>query len=139
MRRGPVNQQRVGVGTTATATQTSQMTPSPSLSLPSSLSDDNQQGMHDRLDALTEQVHQQARGRCIRNITQTNTIRTVYEEPGGGGATTVRRTSTRTGPGRQTRSNQSGSGPFTCKGRKTCLEKFHSGYYAKKGIKPGIL
>jgi len=73
--------------------------------------DANQQGMHDRLDQLTDQVRQQARDRRIRNITHTNTITTVYEDPGGGRRPTVRRTSTRTGPGRHSRqSSQSGSG-----------------------------
>ena len=62
-----------------------------------------QQGMHDRLDQLTQQVHRDARGRRIRNITHTNTITTVYEEPQGGQRPTVRRTSTRTGAGRRTR------------------------------------
>ena len=62
-----------------------------------------QQGMHNRLDQLTQQVHQDAQGRRIRNITHTNTITTVYEEPGGGQRPTVRRTSTRTGAGRCTR------------------------------------
>ena len=62
-----------------------------------------QQGMHDRLDQLTQQVHSDARGRRIRNITHTNTITTVYEEPQGGQRPTVRRTSTRTGAGRRTR------------------------------------
>ena len=62
-----------------------------------------QQGMHDRLDQLTQQVHQDAQGRRIRNITHTNTVTTVYEEPGGGQQPTVRRTSTRTGAGGRTR------------------------------------
>ena len=62
-----------------------------------------QQGMHDRLDQLTQQVHRDAQGRRIRNITHTNTITTVYEEPSGGQRPTVRRTSTRTGAGRRTR------------------------------------
>ena len=67
-----------------------------------------QQGMHDRLDQLTQQVHQDAQGRRIRNITHTNTVTTVYEEPQGGQNPTVRRTSTRTGAGCRTRrSNQS--------------------------------
>ena len=52
---------------------------------------------------MTQQVHRDAQGRRIRNITHTNTITTVYEEPQGGQRPTVRRTSTRTGAGRRTR------------------------------------
>ena len=79
---------------TATATTTTAATPNAT---------PRQQGMHDRLDQLTQQVHRDARGRRIRNITHTNTITTVYEEPQGGQRPTVRRTSTRTGAGRRTR------------------------------------
>ena len=60
----------------------------------------NQRGMHDRLDQLIDGVHQRARRHDIRNITHTHTVTTVYEEPNGGRRPTVRRTSTRNGPGR---------------------------------------
>ena len=87
-RRGPTRP--TGSATATTTTATPNATP-------------RQQGMHNRLDQLTQQVHRDARGRRIRNITHTNTITTVYEEPQGGQRPTVRRTSTRTGAGRRTR------------------------------------
>ena len=83
-----------------TATVTAPATATTTTAAPST---PRQQGMHDRLDQLTQQVHSDARGRRIRNITHTNTITTVYEEPQGGQRPTVRRTSTRTGAGRRTR------------------------------------
>ena len=96
-RRAPAR--RVGV-TTATTTRPTVTTPQPTAtSTPST----TRRGMHDRLDQLTQQVHQDAQGRRIRNITHTNTITTVYEEPGGGQRPIERRTSTRTGAGRRTR------------------------------------
>ena len=96
-RRGPTRTATVTTAPARTATTTATATTAPPASTP------RQQGMHDRLDQLTQQVHQDARGRRIRNITHTNTITTVYEEPSGGQRPTVRRTSTRTGAGRRTR------------------------------------
>ena len=95
-RRGPTRPLPV-VTATVTAPATTATTTTAAPSTP------RQQGMHDRLDQLTQQVHSDARGRRIRNITHTNTITTVYEEPQGGQRPTVRRTSTRTGAGRRTR------------------------------------
>ena len=114
-RRGP------GTGTTTSTTTRPTATSTPSTRARASTStvtrqttvtstggpSPRQQGMHDRLDQLTQQVHRDAQGRRIRNITHTNTVTTVYEEPQGGQNPTVRRTSTRTGAGRRTRrSNQ---------------------------------
>ena len=56
--------------------------------------EDRRQGLRRRLDLLNEDAQQRARGRRIRNITDTNTVTTVYEK--GGGRPSVRRTSTRT-------------------------------------------
>ena len=96
-RRGPT---RPAVTATITSPASATTTATaPSTAAPAQ----NQQGMHDRLDQLTQQVHRDAQGRRIRNITHTNTITTVYEEPQGGQRPTVRRTSTRTGAGRRTR------------------------------------
>ena len=57
--------------------------------------------MRRQMDLLNEDAQQLANGRRIRNITHTNTVTTVYEE-GQRGRPVVRRTSTRTGPGRRT-------------------------------------
>ena len=95
-RRGPTRPLPAVTATITTTTTAATATPS-------TVSTPRQQGMHDRLDQLTQQVHSDARGRRIRNITHTNTITTVYEEPQCGQRPTVRRTSTRTGAGRRTR------------------------------------
>ena len=95
-RRGPTR--RVA---TATTTQPTAPTTQPTATSTPVIT--RQRGMHDRLDQLTQQVHQDAQGRRICNITHTNTITTVYEEPWGGQRPTVRRSSTRTGAGRRTR------------------------------------
>ena len=55
--------------------------------------DDRRRGLRRRLDLLSEDAQQRARGRRIRNITHTNTVTTVYED--GGGRPSGRRTSTR--------------------------------------------
>ena len=74
--------------------------PSPDSSPPPSDDDgddddeDRRRGLRRRLDLLNEDAQQRARGRRIRNITDTNTVTTVYKE--GGGRPSVRRTSTRT-------------------------------------------
>ena len=96
--RGPRPPSRRGPTRPTTATVTA-----PAATSTVTATTPRQQGMHNRLDQLTQQVHRDARGRRIRNITHTNTITTVYEEPQGGQRPTVRRTSTRTGAGRRTR------------------------------------
>ena len=68
----------------------------------------------DRFDQVADDVRREATGRNrkVRNITHTNTITTVYEEDPNG-TPTVRRTSSRSGPGRRNQnrhSSQSGSG-----------------------------
>ena len=98
-RRGPTRPLPAVTATITTPTATTTTT----AAAPATAATPRQQGMHDRLDQLTQQVHSDARGRRIRNITHTNTITTVYEEPQGGQRPTVRRTSTRTGAGRRTR------------------------------------
>ena len=100
-RRGPTRPLPAVTATITTpATTTTAAAP---VTATTTASTPRQQGMHDRLDQLTQQVHRDAQGRRIRNITHTNTITTVYEEPQGGQRPTVRRTSTRTGAGRRTR------------------------------------
>ena len=69
--------------------------PSPDSSPPPSDDDeDRRRGLRRRLDLLNEDAQQLARSRCIRNITHSNTVTTVYEE--GGGRPSVRRNSSRT-------------------------------------------
>ena len=74
--------------------------PSPDSSPPPSDDDgddddeDRRRGLRRWLDLLNEDAQQLARSRCIRNITHTNTVTTVYED--GGGRPSVRRNSTRT-------------------------------------------
>lgn len=102
----------VGVGTssstTATNTRTRRHRPFPSSTLPgfAATEDDEtnqrQSRMERQLDLLQEDQRQANEGRRIRNITHTNTVTTVYEE-GRDGTPTVRRTSTRNGPGRRSR------------------------------------
>ena len=63
------------------------LSPSPDSSPPPSDDDgddddeDRRRGLRRRLDLLNEDAQQRARGRRIRNITHTNTVTTVYEEP----------------------------------------------------------
>ena len=96
----------------------------------------------DRFDQVADNVRREAAGRHrrVRNITHTNTITTVYEEDPNG-APTVRRTSTRSGPGRRNRqSSQSGSGmkdPAWKRKEKLMnrIEK-HRRLYRKAGLPP---
>lgn len=109
----------VGVGTSSTTTQNDTSTtrqrrprrPFPSSTLPGfAATDDDETNqrrsrMQRQLDLLQEDSRQANEGRRIRNITHTNTITTVYEE-GREGTPTVRRTSTRNGPGRRSRQSR---------------------------------
>lgn len=102
----------VGVGTSTSTTRNEttirRRRPFPSSTLPgfAATEDDEtnqrQSRMQRQLDLLQEDTRQANEGRRIRNITHTNTITTVYEE-GREGTPTVRRTSTRNGPGRRSR------------------------------------
>ena len=103
-RRGPTRPLPTVTATITTpANTTTATTSAPSITASATTPRQRQQGMHNRLDQLTQQVHRDAQGRSIRKITHTNTITTVYEEPTGSQRPTVRRTSTRTGAGRRTR------------------------------------
>ena len=114
-RRARRSRRGVGVGTTSTTTSNETTTrrrrPYPSSTLPgfAATEDDEtnqrQSRMERQLDLLHEDVRQANEGRRIRNITHTNTVTTVYEE-GREGTPTVRRTSTRNGPGRRTRQSR---------------------------------
>ena len=77
--------------------------------------DDRRRGLRRRLDLLNEDAQQRARGRCIRNITHTNTVTTVYED--GGGRPSVRRTSTRTSSPSPPRPPRRGRGRGRGRGR----------------------
>lgn len=114
-RRARRSRRGVGVGTSSTTTATNSRTrrhrPYPSATLPgfAATEDDEtnqrQSRMQRQLDLLQEDQRQANEGRRIRNITHTNTVTTVYEE-GRDGTPTVRRTSTRNGPGRRTRQSR---------------------------------
>ena len=114
-RRARRSRRGVGVGTSSTTTATNSRTrrrrPYPSVTLPgfAATEDDEtnqrQSRMQRQLDLLQEDQRQANEGRRIRNITHTNTVTTVYEE-GRDGTPTVRRTSTRNGPGRRTRKSR---------------------------------
>ena len=114
-RRARRSRRGVGVGTSSTTTATKRRTrrhrPYPSATLPefAATEDDEtnqrQSRMQRQLDLLQEDQRQANEGRRIRNITHTNTVTTVYEE-GRDGTPTVRRTSTRNGPGRRTRQSR---------------------------------
>lgn len=108
----------MGVGTsstTSTNTRTRRHAPYPSSTLPGFAATDDdetnqrQSRMQRQLDLLQEDQRQANEGRRIRNITHTNTVTTVYEE-GRNGTPTVRRTSTRNGPGRRTRRSRATRG-----------------------------
>ena len=114
-RRTGRSRRGVGVGTSSTTTSNQTTTrrrrPYPSSTLPgfAATEDDEtnqrQSRMERQLDLLQEDARQANEGRRIRNITHTNTVTTVYEE-GREGTPTVRRTSTRNGPGRRTRQSR---------------------------------
>ena len=111
--------QGAGVGTSSTTTTNNTHTrrhrPYPSNTLPgfAATEDDEtnqrQSRMQRQLDLIQEDQRQANEGRRIRNITHTNTVTTVYEE-GRNGTPTVRRTSTRNGPGRRTRRSRTTRG-----------------------------
>ena len=123
----PRRRQGVGVGTSSTTTTNNTRTrrhrPYPSSTLPGFAATDDdetnqgQSRMQRQLDLLQEDQRQANEGRRIRNITHTNTVTTVYEEGRNGGTPTVRRTSTRNGPGRRTRRSRTTRGRRSTRGR----------------------